>query len=77
MADVITLDCMTTLDIPPERVLQGALDNKISHAVVIGITPEGELYFASAIGSLGDTLILLERAKDELMDRSRATPFQK
>jgi len=50
--NVIYLNEATTEDIPPERVVGGALDAKLSVAIVIGRRPDGSIYFASSTGDV-------------------------
>ena len=66
--NVVTLDCVTSLDAPPERVLQKAIDAEITDAVVIGYGADGELYFASSIADGGSVLWLMEKAKKALLE---------
>lgn len=64
---IVPFPGVTRLDIPPERVLCGALENVFDKVVVLGYTEEGEEYFASSVADGGDILWLLERAKQRLM----------
>jgi hypothetical protein len=48
--NVVVLDMETRLDIPPNRVLEGAL-NKLKTVVVIGYTEDDEVYLASSTGT--------------------------
>jgi hypothetical protein len=50
--NVIYLNEATTEDIPPERVVEGALDANLSVAIVIGRRPDGTIYFASSTGDV-------------------------
>lgn len=68
MTDPIVLGAETTLDLPSDRVLSEAIKADVQDAVVIGRDDEGELYFASAVGSNAETLLLLEEAKKHLLD---------
>jgi hypothetical protein len=67
--NVTVLQTVTTLDIPTERVLQAALDceEPLQHAVVIGVTSEGNLYFGSSMADGGDVLWWIEKAKLALL----------
>jgi hypothetical protein len=62
----------TRLDIPPERVLQGALDGNLEGVVVIGLEQDGGLYFASSYGRIEVTNWLLDLAKADLVRRWNA-----
>ena len=61
--NVVVMPVQTTLDIPSKRVLEGALEKKIEGVLVIGYSPEGDFYAASASSGKGEMLLLLERAK--------------
>ena len=66
--NVIPLNNVTRLDIPVDRVLQGADDADLEHVVILGYGKEtGEEYFASSYADGGDVLWLLERAKLQLL----------
>jgi hypothetical protein len=58
----------TTLDIPAERVLTEADKAKLTDVVIMGYTPDGEMYFASSLANGGDVLWLMEQAKKVLLD---------
>ena len=50
--NVIYLSEATAEDIPPERVIEAALDASLSVAIVIGRRPDGTIYFASSTGDV-------------------------
>lgn len=50
--NVIYLNEATTDDIPPERVIEAALDANLSVAIVIGRRADGSIYFASSTGDV-------------------------
>ena len=50
--NVIYLNEATTEDIPPDRVIDAALDANLSVAIVIGRRPDGSIYFASSTGDV-------------------------
>ncbi len=58
----------TVLDIPPEKVLEEAKKHGLTTAFVIGEDGEGELYFAGSTIKIGSLLILVERAKMQLIE---------
>lgn len=66
-AEVIELDVVSRLDIPPDRVLQKALDAGLTEVVVIGYDADGQEYFASSQADGGDVLWHIERAKMKLL----------
>jgi hypothetical protein len=67
MGKVVPLNCITKLDLPVDRVLEGAKE-KLEHVVIIGYDKDGEEYFASTFADGGDVLWLLERMKKKLLD---------
>jgi len=69
MSKVINLPCVTSLNLPPNRILQGAW-SKLEGVVLIGWDKHGDFYFASSIADGGDVLWLLEKAKKELLETS-------
>ena len=69
MSKVINLPCVTSLNLPPNRILQGAW-SKLRGAVLIGWDTYGDFYFASSIADGGDVLWLMEKAKKELLEIS-------
>lgn len=71
MGEVVTLDMETTLPIPCDRVLMGAMEAKLIEVVVVGVTEGGDLYFASSTAKAPDILWNLERAKTDLLERVR------
>lgn len=50
--NVIYLSEATTEDIPPERVIEAALDASLSVAIVVGRRADGTIYFASSTGDV-------------------------
>ena len=66
---VVALPCITTESLPPERVLQAALDaaDPLDGVVVMGFTKSGETYFASSYADGGTVLWLWELLKVRLM----------
>ena len=57
----------TCNDIDPDNVLSEAV-GALESAVVIGRDKEGELYFASSLGSTAETLLLVELFKNFLIN---------
>jgi hypothetical protein len=68
MGEVVNLPCITTLNLPPERVLEGALKADLAGVVVLGYTKDGEPYFASTYADGGDVMWLMELCKRMLLD---------
>jgi hypothetical protein len=67
MGEVIPLGCVTRLDLPVDRILEGAA-GKLESVVLMGYTKDGEEYFASSIADGGDVLWLLEKCKQALFE---------
>lgn len=65
-AKVIPLRNITRLDLPVDRVLDGAKD-RLEGVVIMGYTTDGEEYFASTYADAGVVLWLMERLKAELI----------
>jgi len=63
--NVVVLGVVTTLDIPVERVLEGAKD--LTKVVLVGYDADGEEYFASSFSDGGEAIWLMERAKLKLL----------
>lgn len=57
---------ITRLDLPPDRILEGAI-GKLDSVVLLGYDKDGEEYFASSIADGSDVVWLIERAKLELL----------
>ena len=66
-SNIIVLENETTLDLPPDRVLEGA-HGKLESVIVIGWDKDGEEYFASSVSDGGAILWLVERFKKMLLD---------
>lgn len=63
--NIIPLNCVTRLDIPPDRILEGA-KGKLQGVVLIGYDEDGDVYAASSYADGGDVLWLLEACKMKL-----------
>lgn len=66
--NVIVLDVETRLDLPVSRVVLGAKINCPETIVVIGYDADGELYLAGTVADAGKVLVLLEKAKAEVLN---------
>lgn len=66
-AEIIRLNCLTTLDIPANAVLEHAI-NKLDHVILAGWDTNGELYCASSLADGGEVLWLLEKMKQRVLD---------
>ncbi|HDY64849.1 MAG TPA: hypothetical protein ENH84_01280 [Phycisphaerae bacterium] len=68
MAEIINLECVTRLDLPPDRILKAALDEgDLESVVILGYDSQGEEYFASSIADCGAVMWLMERLKLQLL----------
>jgi coenzyme F420-reducing hydrogenase delta subunit len=66
VSNVVNLPCVTRLDLPPERVLQAALEAGLEGVVVMGYK-DGEPYFASTYADGGNVMWLMELLKAKLL----------
>lgn len=66
-AKIIPFTGVTVLDLPPERILQKAIEADLDGVLVIGYTKDGEEYAASSYADGGTALWLLERTKTKLL----------
>lgn len=66
-AEVVELRTVTRLDLPVERIINGASKAGLTEVIVIGFDADGEFYFAANKASGADALWLLETAKRRLM----------
>lgn len=67
MGSVHILPVVTCLDIPAERVLQGAIKAGLKKVVVMGYTADGGEFFASSIAGGPEVVWLAERMKLKLL----------
>jgi hypothetical protein len=65
--NVVILGGKTTLPIPPDRVLKGAL-GELESVIVIGHAKDGTEWHASSISDKGDLLFMVERFKKDLLE---------
>lgn len=67
MSNVVNLPCITRLDLPPDRILEGAQGKGLTGVFVMGYTEDGEVYFASSYADGGTVMWLMELAKKRLL----------
>lgn len=67
MGKVVTLGCITRLDIPADRVLEEAI-GKMEGVIIAGYDKEGNEYFASTYADGGEVVWLIERMKKKLLE---------
>ena len=70
-ADIIEGHFNTTLPVPAEKVLKGALEAKLADVLLIGRTDDGDLYLASSMPEAPEILWLLENAKAYILNPER------
>lgn len=74
MGELIYLNMVTRLNLPPDRVLEEAIGKfSESGVVIMGWTKDDELYFASSIADGGTVLWLLETCKKRLLTSPQET----
>ena len=66
--NVVEFNGITTLDIPPTRILAKAAGAKLKTCVVVGWGEDGELYFASSVADGSEVVWLFEVAKKRLLE---------
>jgi hypothetical protein len=64
--NVVFLNCVTRLDLPPDMILESA-KGKLKGLVILGYDNDDEEYFASTYADGCDVLWLLERYKKLLL----------
>jgi hypothetical protein len=65
---VIRLDTITTLDLQPELIIKGAMEEKFKDVVIMGLLEDGEAYYATNIANVGNVLLILERFKLAILE---------
>lgn len=63
---VVYLDIETKLDLPPDRILEGAKES-LESVIIIGRTEEGDLYLSSSKADIYEVNYMLDTAKFFLM----------
>jgi hypothetical protein len=66
MGDMVDIGCITSLDLPPDRLLEYAV-GKLDGVVIMGYSKDGTEYFASSYADGGDALWIIERCKLKLL----------
>jgi hypothetical protein len=67
MGEVVESGIPTTLDLPPDRILDAA-KGKLDSVLVLGITTDEEEYFASSSADAPSMLWLIERVKKTILE---------
>lgn len=65
--NVVNFPGITTLDMDPERILEGARKANLSDIVILGYDQAGDEWFASSVADGAQVLWLLERLKLQLL----------
>lgn len=68
MSNVVDLDNVTRLDLPPDRILKKAGEADLEVAIVIGVDRDGDFWFASSAADGGTVLWWIEKAKKALLE---------
>lgn len=66
--NIVEWQGITTLDIPPTRILAKAAGAKLKTCVVVGYDEDGEFYFASSVADGGTVVWMMEVAKKRLLE---------
>lgn len=74
--NVVSAGIVTSLDVPPSRVLAGALDANLTDVVVMGYTQDGDQFFASSMSDGGTVLWMAEKMKASLLAVTMPEPTQ-
>ena len=67
MSNVVDLPVITSLPIDTKRVLAKAVEREFERVIIIGVTKEGDEYFASSEPDGGTILWDMERVRHALM----------
>jgi hypothetical protein len=69
--NIIDFPGSTLLDIPVEKVLEGAIDASLDQVVVVGVKEDGSTYLAFSTSDLYQILWFLENAKMDVLNMAR------
>ena len=70
MGDVVIFDGETRKDLPPNVILNAALNASLKNAVVIGEQEDGSIYFAMSISDSPTINWLLDLAKATVINEA-------
>jgi len=70
MGEIVEAHIVTHSDTDTQRVIQSAHDAGLEGVVIMGYDKKGEEYFASSYADGAVVLWLVERLKQDLMDRT-------
>jgi hypothetical protein len=66
--NVVELKLLTTINLPPERILNAALEADLAALVIVGYDKNGEYYFHSSIPHGATINWLLDQCKKRIID---------
>ena len=66
--NVEVLRLMTRHDLPVDRVLMAALNEKLTNVVIIGEYADGSTYHAATNANMGEIFLAMEQMKKHLLD---------
>ena len=70
-AEVVDFPGPTVLHVPVDKVLSGAVEAKLNDVIVIGRTPENDLYVASSMPEAPEILWLMKNVECYLLNPDR------
>ena len=65
--NVVELDCVSSIDVPPDRILKRAQYANLTDVVVIGYDDDGQFFFASSTPEGPQVLWLMELTRTRLV----------
>ncbi len=66
--NVEVLPVLTRLDLPVDRILMAALNEKLTNVVIIGEYADGSTYHAATNANMGEIFLAMEQMKKHLLD---------
>ena len=72
MGDVVHLPVVTTVDLPPDKVLSAAL-GRLTEVIIIGVDDAGAFYFAASTSDLERVLWQIKKAERETVTMGEAS----
>ena len=60
-AEIVDIGCITKLDTPPKRILELAQEKDLEIVIIVGLTKDGNEYFASSCPDGGTAIYWLQR----------------
>lgn len=64
---VVPLDQITTNDVPPEKIIEGAAEEEFEDIVILGKLKDGTMYYASSNASIGDAFVMMDKFKLDML----------